>query len=163
MTERFQPLIGATVGWKGGVQTTVTYNRSEVFQLQPAQAQVFEKDVGDVRVDVSWAKTGLRLLGLRRLNNNLRFTLTGVVSSELTTTHPFRDDVLALLTEAERAAPAERYQRRVQVSPRVSYTISNQVTADVFVRYERLFTEGSAAFPSKSFDGGVNLRILFSN
>ena len=163
VTERFQPLVGATVGWKGGLQTSVTYNRSAVLQLQPAQAQVFEKEVGDVRVDVSWAKTGLRLLGLRRLNNNLRFTLTGVVASELTTTHPFRDDVLALLTEAERPEAAERFQRRLQVSPRISYTVSNQVTADVFVRYERLFTEGTSASPSKSFDGGVNLRILFSN
>jgi cell surface protein SprA len=164
VTERFQPLVGLTVGWKGGLQTTVTYNRSALLQLQPTQTQVTEKGTEDVRVDVSWTKQGLRLLGLRRLNNNFRFTLTGVVSDEASTTRPFRDDVIAFLTpDVEAPVPAVRSQQRLQLSPRISYTISNQVTADVFVRYERLLTEGTSAFPSRSFDGGVNLRILFSN
>ena len=55
-------------------------------------------------------------------------------------------------------------QRRLQLFPRISYTISNQVTADVFLRYERSRpTGGPNAFATKKVDGGVSLRILFSN
>lgn len=163
VAERFQPLVGLTVGWRGGLQTTLTYNKTQIHSLQPAQAQLFEKDVEDLRVDVSFAKTGLRLLGLRRLNNNLRFTLTAVAATDQTITRPFRQDIIDEITGAAKTAPGEILQRRLQLSPRVSYTISNQVTADLFVRYERVYNEGTQAPPYTSLDGGVNLRILFSN
>ena len=166
VSERFQPLIGVNVGWKGGLQTSLTFNRSQTHSLQASSAQFLEKKVQDVRVDLSYAKTGLRLLGLRRLNNNLRLTLTGVLSDNVDTRRtPLGDngDVIALLNGEPLLDPTEILTTRFQLSPRISYTISNQVTADVFVRYERVFTQGTTASSNRSFDGGVNLRILFSN
>ena len=162
--ERFQPLIGLNVGIKGGIQTSVTFNRSRIYSLQTASTQFSEKTVEDLRLDVSFAKTGLRLLGLRRLNNNLRMTLTALLANDETTRRTFNTDVLAFLNgDEELREPSIQSTRRIQLSPQISYTISNQVTADVFVRYERSIPVGTRAFANTSFDGGVNLRILFSN
>lgn len=163
VNERFQPLIGLNVGWKGGLQTTVSLDRSNTYSLQAASAQYREKEIHSIRVDLSYAKTGLRLLGLRRLNNNLRLTLTGALNDDITTSRTLQQDILALLDGQDIRPANEVLTTRFQLSPRVSYTISNQVTADVFLRYERIYSEGTQGAPSKSFDGGVNLRILFSN
>ena len=164
VNERFQPLIGLNVGWKGGIQTSLTLNRSHIYSLQTASTQFSEKTVGDVRVDFSFAKTGLSLLGLRRLNNNIRLTLTALLANDETTRRPLQQDVLAFLGGAsELDDPTVQSTRRIQLSPQISYTISNRVTADVFVRYERSIPRGTSAFDNTSVDGGVNLRILFSN
>ncbi len=163
VSERFQPLIGVNLGLKGGIQTSLTLNRSHIYSLQTASAQFSEKNVGDVRVDFSYAKTGLRLLGLRRLNNNIRFTLTALVANDETTRRTLQQDVLRLLQGTELDEPTSQSTQRIQISPQISYTISNQVTADLFVRYERSIPKGTTAFPNTNVDGGVNLRILFSN
>ncbi|MEM7787693.1 MAG: cell surface protein SprA [Bacteroidota bacterium] len=166
VSERFQPLIGLNMSWKGGLQTSVTLNQSRTYSLQAITAQVREKTTRDIRFDLSYAKTGLRLLGLRRLNNNLRLTLTGVLSDNIDTNRSLlqsNGDVTALLNGEGLPEATEIVRTSFQLSPRISYTISNQVTADVFVRYERVFTQGTAAGSNRSFDGGVNLRILFSN
>lgn len=163
VNERFQPLIGLNVGWKAGLQTSLTLNRSHIYALQTASAQYSEKTVQDVRIDVSYAKTGLRLLGLRRLNNNIRFTLTALLANDETTRRPFQQDLLDFLAGEEFDDPTYQSTRRVQLSPQISYTVSNKVTADFFVRYERSIPNGTGAYPNTNLDGGVNLRILFSN
>ncbi len=163
VSERFQPLIGVNLGIKGGVQTSLTLNRSRIYALQTASAQFSEKRVSDVRVDVSFAKQGLSLLGLRRLNNNIRFSLTALVANDETTRRAFQQDVLRVLRGEDLDNPTTQSTRRIQLSPQISYTVSNQVTADLFLRYERSIPVGTTAFPNTNVDGGVNLRILFSN
>ena len=190
VNQRFQPLLGLTVGWKGGVQTSVTWNRSNVYQLATQAADVTEKSVEDVRFEFGYAKTGMNLLGLRRLNNNLRLTLTASFADDVLTRYPFREDLESVLVARlggtvapepepedpdaeggveEEAGPVDpfrsptpQFSRRFLLSPRVSYTVSNQVTADVFVTYERL-DQNLASSGNTRFNGGVNLRILFSN
>ena len=188
VNQRFQPLVGLTVGWKGGVQTSVTWNRSNVYQLATQSADVTAKAVEDVRFEFGYAKTGMNLLGLRRLNNNVRLTLTASFADDVLTRYPFREDLERVLVDrlggsstAEPEAPDEdggepdeevgvtspfrsptpQYSTRFLLSPRVSYTVSNQVTADVFVTYERL--DQNLGSGNTRFNGGVNLRILFSN
>ena len=185
VNQRFQPLVGLTVGWKGGIQTNVTWNRSNVYQLAASAADLTEKTVEDLRLEVAFAKTGLNLLGLRRLNNNVRLTLTASYANDELTKHPLREDLESVLafriggeaiptpdmgTEpgAEEAEPSPfrpvtpQFTRRLLLSPRISYTVSNQVTADVFATYERL-SQSLGSTGNTRFNGGVNLRILFSN
>jgi cell surface protein SprA len=164
VNERFQPLLGASVGLRGGIQTDVTWNRSNLFTLQATSAQVTEKNIEEIQVQFSYAKTGLRLLGLRRLNNNLRLSLSASYGTDNTVLRNMRADLLNVLAGRDPDEVAAVSQRRLQLFPRISYTISNQVTADVFVRYERSNpTGGPNAFATRKVDGGVSLRILFSN
>ena len=163
VNERFQPLIGLDFGFKGGVQASVRTNRTSVATLQTASAQIYRKTSRDLRVDVSYARTGLRLFGLRGINNNIRFQLTALVSDDaISTREDFLDDVRSAINgEAFEEATPER-SSRLQLSPQISYTVSNQVTANFIAQYVRTFAErlgGSAT----QFNGGVSLRILFSN
>ena len=164
VNERFQPLIGASIGLKGGIQADVTWNRSNLYTLQTTSNQITEKNIQDVQVQLSYAKTGLRLLGLRRLNNNLRLSMSASYGTDQTYLRNLRTDLETLLRGGTPEDLPPIAQRRLQVFPRVSYTISNQVTADVFVRYETSKpTGGPNAFGTSKFDGGVSIRILFSN
>jgi cell surface protein SprA len=163
VNERFQPLLGASVGLRGGIQADVTWNRSNLYTLQTTSNSLTEKTIEDVQVQLSYAKTGLRLLGLRRLNNNLRLTLTASLATDETFLRNIRTDLDNLLRGADPVVLPPVSTRRIQLWPRISYTVSNQVTADVFLRYERSKPSGTNAFPTRSVDGGVSLRILFSN
>ncbi len=164
VNERFQPLIGASIGLRGGIQADVTWNRSNLYTLQTTSNQLTEKNIEDVQVQFSYAKTGLRLLGLRRLNNNLRLSLSASYGTDQTYLRNLRADLETLLRGGTPEELPPIAQRRLQVFPRISYTISNQVTADLFVRYETSKpTGGPNAFATRKFDGGVSIRILFSN
>ena len=142
----------------------MTWNRTNLHTLQTTAKTVSEKTVQDVQVTLSYAKTGLRLLGLRRLNNNVRLNLTASLGTDLTyNARSIEADLTALLRGNPLTETTPIENRRIQLSPRISYTVSNQVTADVFVRYERSIPRGGVNLPTSSFDGGVSLRILFSN
>ncbi len=164
VNERFQPLLGASIGLRGGIQADVTWNRSNLYTLQTTSNQLTEKNIEDVQVQLSYAKTGLRLLGLRRLNNNLRLSLSASYGTDQTYLRNLRTDLETLLRGGTPEDLPPIAQRRLQIFPRISYTISNQVTADVFVRYETSKPQGgSNPFATRKFDGGVSIRILFSN
>ena len=164
VNERFQPLLGASVGIRGGIQADVTWNRSNLYTLQTTSNQLTQKAIEDVQVQLSYAKTGLRLLGLRRLNNNLRLTMTASLATDQTYIRDLRRDLTTLLAGTALTVPTPISTRRIQLWPRISYTVSNQVTADVFLRYERSSPSGGPnPFATQSVDGGVSLRILFSN
>ncbi len=166
VNERFQPLVGFNFGFKGGVQASLSTNRSSISTLQPASAQIYQKTSRDLRFDFSYSRTGLRLFGLRGINNNIRFQLTTTLSDDaISTRQSFLDDVRLVvnggdLTELTEVKPET--SSRLQVSPQLSYTISNQVTANFISQYERTFSERTGGQATR-FTGGVSLRILFSN
>jgi cell surface protein SprA len=164
VNERFQPLIGLNVTWRGGIQTELAWNKSQNVALAAAAARVDESDTEEASLRVSYARSGLRLpfLGRRRLNNNLRFTLTLSRTSTNDQALLLRQDLLSLLsgTDLQRQATGVI---RLAAEPRLSYTISNQVSVDLFLRYAA--TEGrNSQIPSSSqVDGGVSFRVSFSN
>jgi cell surface protein SprA len=162
VTERFQPMVGLNVSWKAGFQTDITWNRSNLYSLQATSASMTEKTIEDFQLQFSFAKTGLRVPGFRRLNNNVRITLNASLSTDETQNRSIGPDLTALLRGAERTALDPLLTRRLSLWPRISYTVSNQVTADFFLRYERS-NPAPPAFPTRNVDGGVSLRILFSN
>jgi len=164
VNERFQPLIGLNVTWKGGIQTELAWNRSQNVALAAAAARVDESETEEASLRVSYARSGLQLpfLRRRRLNNNLRFTLTLSRTSTNDQALLLRQDLLSVLagTEFQRQATGVI---RLAAEPRLSYTISNQVSVDLFLRYAA--TEGrNSQIPSSSqMDGGVSFRVSFSN
>ena len=165
VSRRFQPLLGLTFGFKGGIQTSVSTNRTSLFTLQAASAQVIEKTASDLRVDFSYARQGLRLFGLRGINNNIRLQLTALVANDATIQRTaFTQDLRDFLDTGDPDALAEPTPietARFQLSPQITYTVSNQVTASLVAQYDRTSAERTGQ--TNRFTGGVTLRILFSN
>ncbi len=77
VNERFQPLIGLSFGFKSNIQASLSTNRTSLFTFQPLTAQVFKKTSRDLRVDLSYSRTGMRLFGLRGINNQIRLPADG--------------------------------------------------------------------------------------
>jgi cell surface protein SprA len=164
VNERFQPLIGLNVTWRGGIQTELAWNQSQNVSLAAAAARVDESQTEEASLRVSYARTGLRLpfLGRRRLNNNLRFTLTLSRTSTNDQALLLRQDLLSVLA----GAALQRQSTgviRLAAEPRLSYTLSNQVSVDLFLRYAATEGRNSQIPTSSQMDGGVSFRVSFSN
>jgi len=162
VNERYQPLIGLSFAFKGNIQASLSTNRTSLFTLQALSAQVFEKTSRDLRVDLSYARTGLSLFGIRGLNNQIRFQLTALVADDETFIGlPLQQDVLFALNGEPLTEQTAVETSRLQLSPQISYTVSSQVTANLLAQYEQ--TTSEQAGTTNRFTGGVSLRILFSN
>lgn len=162
-SQSFQPLIGVQISWRGNFQTSLSFERSSQYLLQTTAAQLTEKEIENLRLEVSWSRQGLRLPGLRRLRNSVTFNLAGSASDDVTYNRSLGADVAATYLGTPLNVVEPNRLRRYQLSPRLGYTVSNQVTASLFVTYSRTVPENRTSLPTTDFDGGVSLRILFSN
>ena len=167
VNERFQPLVGVRVGWKGGLQTEMTLNRGRVLTLQPGSARITQRNTDDLQVNVTYSKAGFRLPFFSRLRNTLRFRLNASVSDDRTRQRAVVDDLEKLIAadpnDPLEDPPGTRLQR-VSIWPSIGYQISNRVNMDVFFRYEETLNQGSTGSPRiATYDGGVTLRISFAN
>lgn len=175
VSERFQPLVGLSLGFRGGFQADVNWNTSQDHALTPANASVSEVATRELSLRLNFSKVGLRLplpfLSRRRLNNNFRFSLI-VARAENTSRRFFLAEDLgyAFARDLHGATPPETFLNpqpeattRLSVEPQISYTLSNQVTASIFVRYERFESEGSRNPSTTALNGGFNFRVSFSN
>lgn len=165
VNQRFQPLIGVDVTWKGGLQTNIGWNQSNTYALSTATASLTEGNTDELSLRLSYSKRGLRipLFGRRRLNNNLRFTLTLSRSESKDFARFLRNDLEDLLAGGEVADPQIIGSTRLTAEPRLSYALSNQVSMDVFVRYETVDSEGSQIPSTSLINGGFSFRVSFSN
>ncbi|MEM1057248.1 MAG: cell surface protein SprA [Bacteroidota bacterium] len=164
VNERFQPLLGVRVGWKAGFQTEFTWNQSRVLTLQPASATLTQKEVEDLQANISFSKAGFRLPFFRRLRNTLRLTLTASISDDRTRIRYVLDDLEDRLNDNPVELPAGQRFERISFWPRIGYQVSNRVNMDVFFRYEQSLNQGTTGSPRiATYDGGVTLRISFSN
>ena len=151
------------MSWKGGLQTDVSWSQSNLYTLNTSATQLVQKNVDDLQVSVSYAKTGLKLPGLKKLDNNIRLTLTASTASDQTINRSVFTDLRADLEGVDRDDPDPILIQRFSLWPRLSYSISNQVTADVFVRYEATQPRGgttSGTGDTSSLDGGRQLPHL---
>ncbi len=162
VNERFQPLIGVSFGFKKNIQASLSTNRTSLFTLQTLSAQVYKKTSRDLRVDLSYARTGMRLFGLRGINNQIRFQLTALVADDETFLGlPLQQDVVLAAQGLPLTEQNAQASSRLQLSPQISYTVSSQVTANLIAQYEQTTSELTGR--TNRFTGGVSLRILFSN
>ena len=171
VSERFQPLLGVNLGFKGGIQADINWISSESYALTPNIPSVNELRTNEVSLRLSFNKTGFRIplpfLNRRRLNNNLRFSL--IVSRAENTARRFelRDDlqqsISGQINQDTFLNPSGEVTTRLSVEPQLSYTLSNQVTATAFVRYQKFDSEGSINPSTTTINGGFTFRVSFSN
>ena len=170
VSERFQPLLGVNLAFKGGFQTDINWNTSANNTLAAANASVNQTETQELSLRLSFNKTGIRLplpfLGRRRLNNNLRFSLivsqANNLSRRFSLLEDLQQDIAGNRTLTFLNPEGER-TTRLSIEPQLSYTLSNQVTAAVFVRYQKFDSEGSRNPSTTTINGGFNFRVSFSN
>ncbi len=170
VSERFQPIVGLNLGFKGGFQADLNWNSSESYALSPNSAEVNQTETKEFSLRLSFNKTGLRIplpfLSRRRLNNNLRFSLILSQADNLSRRFELRSDleqdISGIRTETF-LNPQGEVTTRLSVEPQLTYTLSNQVTATAFVRYQKFDSEGSRNPSTKTLNGGFTFRVSFSN
>jgi cell surface protein SprA len=173
VNERYMPLIGVDVAWKGQVQTNVAFNRSNAYSLSTSNFEVSENRTNEISFTASWQKSGMKIpLFGKRLNNRVSFSLN-VARSET------RDQRLRLRRALESAlldpnfVPANALEgdnislvtahTRLTVSPTIAYQFSNRVTANFTLSYEKFDSEDSRQPSSVTINGNFNIRVSISN
>ena len=167
LAQRFQPLVGLNVSWKGGIQTDAAFSRSKTLSLAAASGGVTEGNTDEVTGRLTFQKTGLRLpipfLQKKRINNQVRFSflVSRAVNEDLR--YELASDLGSRLAGQAPDPPQPVASTRLTAEPRISYTVSNDVTLDVFVKYTSLESEGSQIPNSSTLNGGFSFRVSFSN
>ena len=178
INERFTPLIGMNVRWKKGLRTDLSWNRTNAYALQPGNKTISESNTDELSFNASYQQQGLSipLLPIERLNNMVRFSLTASLS-----THDNRRYILQeALSEVSRLENPSAYDirqalegedkvsvltgtTRFALTPKISYTFSDRVSADFTLQYEKLNSDDSSISSSTNLNGGFNVRVSISN
>ena len=171
VSEQFQPLLGVSITWPGNLQTTVEWNQQVNTYLRTAGLKVEEVKTNQLSGSISYRKQGLRIpvLGLGRLENQIRFSLTLSRSVNDERSYNLRG---ALNDVAENGSvdpgqvtdPTNDYvtvrkqTTRLTVQPELTYQLSDRVSADLQLRYERF--NGDNRRPSfTKVNGGFNVQV----
>ncbi len=167
---QFQPLIGVDITWPWDLQTSLQWNQSTTTALRGVDG-VREKKTGEFSGRVSYSKRGLSLPFFPRIENRIRIevSFTRSVSDERTY------NLNSALQEAANANfdydPADalkgdnvdlRKTTRLTVSPKISYSVSDRVTADFSLTYEKFSGNNTAQSSYTNVNGTFNLTVSFS-
>jgi cell surface protein SprA len=171
VSEQFQPLLGLDLTWPGNLETSLKWNRQVETFLRTANLKVEEVKTTQLSGTVSYRKRGLRIpvLGLGRLENQIRFSLTLSRSVNDERSYNLRG-ALAAAQSSEAFDPSQvtdptndyvtvrKQTTRLQVTPELTYRLSDRVTADLLVEYERF--NGDNRQPSYTrVNGGFNVSV----
>lgn len=174
INQRFQPLVGVDLNFRGGIQTQFSWNTSTTSALSTANARMTESDTEELSLRFTLTRSGFRLpipFIRTRLSNQLRLSLLISRANNAQRAFILRDDLQAYFSnQLYQTALPETYLSpipessiRTNIQPEISYTLSNSVTASFFVRYERFESENSRIPTTTNINGGFSFRVSFSN
>ena len=172
VSERFQPLLGLSITWPGNLETSVKWNTQTETYLRTANLKVEEVETTELSGSVSYRKRGLRIpvLGLGRLENQIQFSLTlsrsvndersynlqGALAAARAS--DFSLGAGAITDPTNDFVEVRKQTTRVQITPELTYRLSDRVTGDLLVEYERF--NGDNRQPSYTrINGGFNIRV----
>ena len=167
--EQFQPIIGIDITWPFGLQTSLEWNRRLTTALRGTN--VVERKTGELSGRLSYSKRGMSIPFFAEIDNRIQLSLT--------LTRSVNDEREFLLSEALRQARANpnsfdasqalegdnvnplSQTTRLTVSPKISYSVSNRVTADFRLEYEKF--DGDNRQPSyTNINGSFNVSVSIS-
>jgi len=167
INERFQPLLGLDINIKGGIQTGLTWSKSRSASLSTGNADVNENSSNDWSFRTSFSKRGMTLPFLSKLKNTIRFTMTFSRTKAVERRFRLKSDFNIFLTDntdSETFLTPQLIQSiRTSLEPRMSYSFSSRLSADFFVRYEHLSSQGSRVPTTTTIRGGFNIRVNIAN
>ncbi len=171
INKRFQPLIGLDFSFRGGVQTSFSWNQSVTYALSTTNNVISDTRANEMQLTASFSSSNLKLPFMpRRLNNRISFSVTLSRSVDQDRSYYIRRAVESAVSEGDFTpdmALEEPYAEiltetaRIQVQPKIAYQFSNVVSADLFVDYEN-FIGDSRRLPYTQIEGGFNIRVSFS-
>ena len=171
ISKRFQPLLGVSITWPGNLETSIEWNQQVNTFLRTAGLKVEKVKTNQLSGSVSYRKQGLRIpvLGLGRLENQIRFSLTLSRSVNDERSYNLRGS-LAAVEASDAVDPAQvtdptndyitvrKQTTRLTIQPEFTYRLSDRVTADLQLKYERF--DGDNRRPSYTeVNGGFNVRV----
>ena len=174
INQRFSPLVGLDMTWKGRIQTNFAWNKANSYGLSTSNAQVRANETSELTLTTSWSKSGMTLpfMGGRKLNNRISFNLT--VGRSSTTEERFLlnralsdaitkpDFLLGDALLGENVSQITAYTRTT-ISPQISYQFSQTVTANFTMKFERFDSEDSRRPSSTNINGAFNVSVRIQN
>jgi hypothetical protein len=157
----FQPFLGLNVSFdervfRGPATGTLRYNLRYAYQLGAAARSIQRQVSHEFSLQLTHTRRGLRLplLGTE-LRNDVEFSLLASVRRNLTASH----DVFG-----SGGAGGLRVDGSTQITvePRARYTVSQRVTASIFMRYDGTFNEGAAQPGYSTFQIAMDIRVGIS-
>ena len=173
INERYSPLLGVDVTWKGSIQTGITWSKSNSYSLSTSNFEVSENKTDELGLQISFQKSGMRLPFFKRvLNNRANFTLNVTRSKT-------QDQRLRLRRALEQALSDPEFvlksalegdnislvtaHTRLTITPTISYQFSNRVQANFTLKYEKFDSEDSRQPSSVNINGTFNIRVSIAN
>ena len=168
----FQPLLGLDLSLKGNVQASFSWNQNHTYSLSTTNNVVSDTRTNEMAMTASYSVTGLQLPFMKnRLNNRINFALA--LSRSVNNDRSF---YVRRAIEAAAADPTFTAQMaleepyadvltktsRITIVPKIAYTFSNKVSADMYVEYVD-FVGDSRRLPYTRIEGGFNIRVNFSH
>jgi cell surface protein SprA len=167
INERYQPLLGLDLNIKGGIQTGLTWSKSRSVSLSTGNADVNENLTTDWSFRTSFSKRGMRLPIIGGVQNTVRFTLTFSRATAIDRRFRLKSDFDIFLTnqtDNETFLNPQLIQSiRTTLEPRISYAFSSRISADFYVRYEHLESQGSRVPTTTNIRSGFNIRVNIAN
>ena len=175
INERYQPMIGLDLSFKGRLQTNFAWNTSTSYSLSTSNFEVGENKTSELSLTTSYQQQGMTIPFFgKRLNNRVSLSLTvsrtRLSDQRFLMTRGIIDAVTREDFVLEEAISVEKgnvnsitASTRVTVVPRISYQFSNRVSADFTMRYENFASEDSRQPSATTINGGFNIRVSIAN
>ena len=173
VNERFQPLIGLDLSFKGNLQTNIAWEKSTSYVLSTTNFEVSENNNSQITVTANYSRSGMKLPFLKKINNRISFSLTMSVANLSDRRLLLRRALTDYIDRREEFVVGDALDgdnvsiisasKRYTVAPRISYQISNRVSTDFTLRYENFISEDSRTPSSTSINGGFNFRLSIAN
>ncbi len=170
LQEQYQPLIGVDITWPWDLQTSLEWNRRITTALRGKN--VVQRKTGELSGRLSFSKRGLRLPFFARIENRIRFSFT--LSRSVSDEREFL--VVQALQQAQsdldgfdpqQATQGENVDiltetTRITMTPKISYSVSNRVTADFQLDFERFDVTQGQQTSYTNVNGTFNVSVSIS-
>ena len=178
INERFQPLVGVDLVWKGRIQTSLAWNKANSYSLSTTNFDLHETASDEFTMTGSYQRQGMKLpfFGGKRLNNRVSFSLTvshAVLSDQRYLLRRALVDAINRRQNGEEWALEDAISgdnvgsptgsTRLRISPQISYQFSNRVQGNFSLTYEQFQSEDSRQPSTSTLNGGFNVRVSIAN
>lgn len=133
MTERFSPLLGLTLNWKGNLSTRFNWNTSKTIALSTTNYQVTTNKSSEYSINTTYTLGGNIIPLPKWMSTN--GTLKSDLDFSMNISYAVDETVIDPLAVTKPVTSPSIGQTRITVEPRIGYSISSRVNATGFFSY----------------------------
>ena len=164
INESFAPLVGLTLLWKFGLNSSISMGRTRSLTLAVVNYQITQTNSTQINITLGYQKTGLKVplnfwpFNGATLDNTIDFSFNFAFADNET------QNIILAGSNAATNPPIGTTQ--ITFQPRLSYALSQRVNAAAFWQYTQTKPKasgGSTVFASTRQEFGFNFRISIGN